>query len=204
MSRFYNQSELNKTKIKEIGLMLKKGQIGVFLSDTIYGIFTSALNKNSIEKIYTIRKRSIDKPMIILISSFVDLEFLGISVTQKIESILKKVWPGPVSVILDCESSDLKYLHRGTNSLAFRIPNNEFLLSLLNESGPLVAPSANFEGDSPAPNITLAKQYFGDEVDFYIDGGEAPISKPSTLIKIVNDEIELLREGAVKWEDLKS
>jgi L-threonylcarbamoyladenylate synthase len=85
------------------------------------------------------------------------------------------------------------YLHRGTNSLAFRIPKSKLVLNILKISGPLIAPSANWEGYEPAKNIKEARRYFGNKV-FYLDRGDL-ISKPSTLIDLRTPKIQILREG---------
>jgi len=77
------------------------------------------------------------------------------------------------------------------------MPSNEFLLQLLKITGPLVAPSANFEGEKPAVNISGAKKYFKDSVAFYIDAGDLK-SKPSTVAKLENNKLKILREGAYK------
>jgi O-6-methylguanine DNA methyltransferase len=89
--------------------------------------------------------------------------------------------------------NNLYYLHRGTNSLAFRIPKNKLILNILKISGPLIAPSANWEGYEPAKNIKEAKKYFGNKV-FYLDRGDL-ISKPSSLIDLRTKKIQILREG---------
>src|SRR5205814_332255 len=102
----------------------------------------------------------------------------------------KKVWPNTVSVVLPCVDEKFKYLHRGKKSLAFRMPKNKSLLEILKQTGPLVAPSANFEGEKFAENIEEAKKYFGENVFYseaassvYKDNGEIK-SKSSTLIKL--------------------
>lgn len=182
-------------KFEEIILPLKLGKIGVIPTDTIYGIVGSALNQKTVEKIYKLRKRSSDKPFIILISRLNDLHIFSIKLTEKQVKFLKKVWPNPVSVVLPCPGKKWGYLHRGTNSLAFRIPKNEWLLKILKKTGPLVAPSANFEGEFPSETIDQVKKYFGDKVQCYLDKGEIK-SKPSTLIRLNNDEGYLvLRKG---------
>ena len=99
---------------------------------------------------------------------------------------MKKIWPGKVSVVLPVRGK----------SVAFRLPDDRVLRKFLNVSGPLVAPSANREGESPAKNIREARQYFGDRADFYLDKGMLK-SKPSTLIALKNGRIEIIREGAV-------
>lgn len=176
---------------------LKNGGVGVIPTDTIYGLVGQALNRQTVERIYRLKQRSPQKPFIILISSASDLEKFDISLDKETQKILEKVWPGEVSVVLECNDRDLEYLHRGTNTLAFRLPDNQELISILNETGPLVAPSANLEGAPNAKNILEAKKTFGDQVDFYLDKGEK-ISEPSTLIQITDGKIEILRQGKVR------
>ena len=92
---------------------------------------------------------------------------------------------------LSRRKSELKrfeYLHRGTAALAFRVPKSAWLRKLLQKTGPLIAPSANFEGEPPALSFRAAKKYFGKSVDFYVDAGRL-ISKPSTLIKIEKGKV---------------
>lgn len=197
MSQYYKNSELTKDQIKSLGERLKAGEIGVFLSDTIYGIFTSALKQDSVEKIYELRKRAANKPMIILLPSVFSLDEFWITVGSGVTNFLNSIWPGPVSVVLPCQGDEYTYLNRGSKSLAFRIPDDSFLQQILKYSGPLVAPSANVEGETPSQNIEQAKKYFGNKVDFYVDGGEVRDRKPSTLIKIEHGVIETLRQGEV-------
>lgn len=194
MKNMKNNYKITNSKLVEI---IKNGGVGVLPTDTLYGLVGSALNKKSVEKIYKLRKRNSGKPFIILISSLKDLNLFEIKLEKETEKLLKKLWPGKVSVILACVSKKLKYLHRGTNSLAFRIPKNKKLINLLKKTGPLAAPSANHEGKKPASTITEAKKYFGNKVDFYVDGGILK-SQPSTLVEIRGGKIIVLRQGAVK------
>lgn len=186
--------------IDEIAHKLKKDAVGVLPTDTIYGLLGSALNRKVVERIYKLRKRSSNKPMIILISSLDDLEKFNITLDEKTKFFLRKNWPNPLSVVLPCPNPQFEYLHKGTNTLAFRMPENLNLLKLLSVSGPLVAPSANFEGEKPAENIDQAKKYFGEDIDFYVDGGILK-SFPSTLIKIEDGKIITLRQGSFKLKE---
>ncbi len=172
--------------------ILKRGGVGVLLTDTIYGLVGRALHKKAVERIYRIKGRNPNKPLIILISSVRDIARFGIVLDVKTKQILRTVWPGRVSVIVPCPSQRFAYLHRGTKTLAFRLPKKPSLLALLRRTGPLVAPSANPEGLPPACNVTEAKKYFGDNVDFYLAGGR-PQRNPSTLITIKDGEIISLR-----------
>lgn len=181
-----------------------RGGVGVLPTDTLYGIVGSALQSKTVKKIYRLRKRNPKKPMIILIGSLDDVRQFGVALTPAVEKILKKVWPGKVSVILPMGANGrgkaavkkFHYLHRGTKTLAFRLPTLSNLKNFLKKTGPLVVPSANFEGKTPARTIKEAKHYFGDRISFYIDAGKL-MSKPSTLIAIDQGKVLVLRKGAV-------
>jgi len=106
---------------------------------------------------------------------------------------LEQVRMSEMSVFSPEKSEYYEYLHRGTNSLSFRFPKDKLILNILKISGPLIAPSANWEGYEPAKNIKEAKKYFKNKV-FYLDRGNL-ISKPSTLIDLREKKIKILREG---------
>ncbi|RJQ30368.1 threonylcarbamoyl-AMP synthase [Candidatus Parcubacteria bacterium] len=197
---------MQKITITEAAKFLKEGKIGIIPTDTLYGIVGQALNKAAVERIYGVRKRNPDKPMIILISSLDDLGLFGVEIRipgKNVEEAnfanhaIKQLWPGKVSIILpvktEAAQEKLSYLHRGTNTLAFRLPDKKELLDLLAQTGPLVAPSANLEGLPPAKTIKEAENYFGDDVDFYVDGGKLDNS-PSKLLKIEDGKIIELRK----------
>ncbi|MFH0936904.1 MAG: L-threonylcarbamoyladenylate synthase [Candidatus Daviesbacteria bacterium] len=181
--------------------LLKEEGVGVLPTDTLYGLVGLALNQKVVEKIYKIKQRSPEKPFIILISSLDDLKRFNIEINQQTKDFLEKNWPGPLSVILPCPDKKFEYLHKGIKTLAFRIPNYPLILDILKQTGPLVAPSANPEGSSPAQNIKQAKEYFDDNVSFYLDKGKL-ISKPSTIIKIEDNKIIVLRQGKYKVSEL--
>jgi L-threonylcarbamoyladenylate synthase len=173
--------------------VLKRGGVVVMPTDTIYGIVGRAENQKTVEKIYKIRKRAPDKPCIILIGSLSDLPKFRIFLTPRQIEAIKEYWPGPVSIVFDCLSAELQYLHRGTNTLALRFPKNEEIQKLLLETGPLVVPSANLEGMPPARDTAEAKKYFGDEVDMYVDGGELS-GTPSKIISLTaSGEVKVIR-----------
>ncbi len=163
-------------------------------TDTIYGLVGSALSKKTVTRIYFLKKRDLKKPLIILIPSISSLSLFGIELSKEEKNLLEDVWPGKVSVILPCLSKKFEYLHKGTKTLAFRVPDREFLVYMLKKTGPLVAPSANTEGKPPARNTTEAKKYFGKEVDFYLSG-KSLLNKPSTLVRIKNGKFFVLRQG---------
>jgi len=202
-----------KTK-QEIIKILKRGGIGVMPTDTIYGLVALASNKSAVERVYRVRRRSPDKPFIILIASIDDLKLFGVKITKEEKAFLEKNWPGAVSVVLSCAYVKFKYLHRGTNTLAFRLPAKKYVRDLVEAAGPLIAPSANLEGEPPATRLVEARNYFDQQiypiksakggqpavfngVDFYYGHGERK-SPPSTLVKLDDGKVEILRQGMAR------
>lgn len=171
---------------EEIRKVLKEGGVAVMPTDTIYGLVGKALEEKTILRIYDIKKRTPEKPFIILIGNITELEKFNVNLPLEQRETLVKYWPGPVSIILDCEDEKFSYLHRGTHTLAFRMPKSDSLQALLMEVGPLVAPSANTEALPPAEDIEQAKKYFENSVDYYMDRGRI-VGKPSKLIKLNKD-----------------
>lgn len=176
----------------DISDRLLGGQVGVMPTDTIYGLVGQASRSELVERIYQLKQRDTTKPLIILIGDVDQLAELGIDFNDTDISVLHEVWPGPTSVILKCLSPDLRYLHRGTWTLAVRLPASESLRNLVKAVGPLIATSANLEGKKPAVSIAEAKAQFGEAVDFYLDGGTID-AKPSRLIKVENGAVVELR-----------
>lgn len=177
---------------KSLGGVLSRGGIAVIPTDTTYGIVGSALNEKTVNEIYRLRKRDLNKPFIVLIADKKDLKNFGVLLSEAQEKILDRVWPGPVSVILSCSEDKFSYLHRGSKTLAFRLPEKENLRKLIRKVGPLVAPSANPQGHNVAKTIFEAKAYFGHHVGFYQDGGTI-VASPSRLIDITNGTEKVLR-----------
>lgn len=177
--------------------VLQDGGVAVMPTDTIYGLVGRAENSDTVNRIYNLKKRTPKKPCIILIGDINEIEKFSVNLSKEQKNKLKEYWQigsVPVSIILDCLDENFSYLHRGTKTLAFRLPSPQSLRDLLLSIGPLIVPSANPEGLPPAQNISEAKKYFGDAVDFYLDGGEI-FSKASKLIKLHKDgSITIIRE----------
>ncbi|OQB07069.1 MAG: Threonylcarbamoyl-AMP synthase [Parcubacteria group bacterium ADurb.Bin216] len=167
----------------------------VLPTDTIYGIVAPAKDKKLVLSLYSLRQRDLEKPFIILISSVQEIASFGIDLNQTEKAYLEKLWPNKVTVILKCMNPNFHYLHRGTESLAFRLPDNPSLVELINVIGPIVAPSANIAGMPEAKTIEEATKYFRNQVE-YINKGIID-NHPSTIISLV-DGLEIIRQGDVK------
>lgn len=169
------------------------GIIGVIPTDTVYGVVARAADRDAVTHLYWLKHRE-HKPGTLIAANIDQLVALGFK--RRYMQAVERFWPGPVSVVIPCP--DLEYLHQGVQSLAVRIPADEELRKLLQQTGPLLTSSANQPGKPPANTVGEAKQYFGNAVDFYEDGGDLSGRQSSTVIRMVDDAVEVLREGAVK------
>lgn len=180
---------------------LKNNKIIVFPTDTLYGILANALCKECVEKVYKIKKRTPSKPYLILIKNLEDLKHFDV----KLSKIEKKVLLHKgITVILDLKnSSKWEYLHRGTKTLAFRIPKEGLILKLLQKLNfPVIAPSANPQNLIPASDINDAYEYFKDNIDLYFDAGKIKNRKPSSIVKFENEKPLIIRKGTISYKEI--
>jgi L-threonylcarbamoyladenylate synthase len=181
---------INDLLDQEVIAMLRRGAVGVIRTDTIYGIVGRADDEQAVERIYDLKNRDGDKSPIVLVSSVDDLFD---EPTAQERALLDGVWPGKVSVIIPARHAP-PWLERGNGSVAYRLPADETLRSLVAQTGPLIAPSANLQGEKPAESVEEAIRYFGENVDFYVDGGTVEDPTPSQLLRLREDgEVERLR-----------
>jgi len=174
--------------------LLQQGAVGVLPTDTIYGIVARAADKDAVARLYRIKHRE-GKPGTLVAASTSQLEELGIG--RAYLDRVSYLWPNPISIVLPA-GEPLAYLHQGKDSLAVRVPWDENLRSLLEQTGPLLTSSANHPGERAADTIAHAQHYFGSEVDFYVDGGDISGRSPSTVALLAEDgQLEVLRQGAI-------
>lgn len=167
-------------------MKLLTGQVAVLRTDTLYGLVARVSDQEAVEKIYSLKGRDFNKPCIVLAA---DQESIG-EYGKLVDQMTKKYQGQSITVVVP-KSHEPAWVNRGGNSVAYRIPQDEKLQTLLRETGPLIAPSANPQDLLPARTIEEAKEYFGDQVDIYIDGGEVPRNViPSRIIEVLADGTE--------------
>lgn len=184
----------------EAAQRLLAGGVGVIPTDTVYGLAARAADPAAVARLYALKRRE-HKPGTIIAANTDQLLALGVSAAHV--DRVKGVWPGSVSVETPL-GPELAYLHQETGRQGFRVVADQALRQLLEVTGPLVTSSANQPGEDVSVVLDQAWRYFGDSVDFYVDGGDLSGKLPSTLIAIGDDgRVEVIREGAVPSADLK-
>ena len=176
-----------------VAVALKTGAVGVLPGDTVYGVMARAADPAAVARIFAAKQRD-NKPGTVIAASAEQLAELGLK--KRYMTAVQQYWPGAVSVIIPA-GDELAYLHQGAHGLAVRIPDDEALLELLEQTGPLMTSSANLAGQPTATTLQQAIDYLGETVDFYVEGGDLSSRLPSTVIRIVDDAVEIVRQGAV-------
>ena len=186
--------------IKKTSQIIEKGGIVIFPTDTVYGIGCDPYNENSVKKIYEIKSRTELKSLPVLAYSLDVVKEIAL-IDEFTEKIIEKYWPGPLTLILELTDQKLKKSLNLGNKIAVRIPDSKCTLKLLKKCKLLVGTSANISGNSSYTNpdecIKNIKNY-----DMFLNGGIITSKGESTIIEIENEEIKIIREGALKIEDI--
>lgn len=190
----------NDEGIRKSVEIIENGGVIIFPTDTVYGIGCNPYDANAVKKIYEIKSREKIKSLPVLASSIQIVKQISI-IDEFTEKIIKKYWPGPLTLILKLKDKNLKESLNLEDKIAVRIPNSECTLKLLNKCNLLVGTSANVSGDSsftdPQECMKNVKNY-----DVFVDGGTITSKGESTIIEIENEKIRIIREGALKKEDI--
>jgi len=190
----------NEEGIEKTSQIIEKGGIVVFPTDTVYGIGCNPYNLNSVKKIYEIKSRTEIKSLPILAYSLEIVKEITL-IDKFTEKIIKKYWPGPLTLILTLTDQKLKESLKLQNKIAVRIPDSKCTLKLLEKCKLLVGTSANISGNlshtNPDECIKNIKNY-----DVFLNGGTITSKGESTIIEIEDEEIKIIREGVLKIEDI--
>lgn len=181
-----------------------KGGIGVIPTDTVYGLVCDALNIESVDKIYKLKKRDYNKPLVILVSNIEMLKKCIRNLNDLELDIINKYWPGELTIVFKKSNYIPDIVAGGTDEIAIRMPNNKELVDLINSvDRPLVATSANVSSQDTITNINKLEDSIKDNMDFIIDGGTINNSA-STIIKVIDNKIKIYREGNLAKEILNT
>ncbi len=169
---------------------LRSNTIVAAPTDTIYGLLARAHSPVAVERLYALRNRDTQKPLIILISHLRDMQQFGVRLTaaQHRQCAALARTRRPTTMIVPLYSAVAReryaYLHRGHNTLAFRVVHQRWLRMVIAATGPLVAPSANPQGKPPADTSQHARAYFGNKVAIYCPSRPRTDRRPSRIVRI--------------------
>ena len=183
--------------MKTIANKIIDGGIGVIPTDTVYGLVCDALNIDSVDKIYKLKKRDYNKPLVILISNIEMLKRCVKKINELEFDIINRYWPGELTIVFKKSNYIPDIVAGGTDEIAIRMPNNIELIELIDSiDRPLVATSANVSSKETITNIEMLEDSIKNNIDFIIDGGNIN-NNASTIIKVIDNKIKVYREGNI-------
>lgn len=192
-----------KTNIEQSIEILKAGGIVAFPTETVYGLGADARNENAIRKVFMVKGRPIDHPLIVHLAHVDQLEKWATDIPEKAILLAKHFWPGPLTLVLLKKASVSNLITGNQNTIALRIPKHPLTLTMLQQFGSgIVGPSANTYGRISPTSAIHVKNDLGEKVDYILDGGPCEIGIESTIVYFTNNEPHILRQGHITKEDI--
>ncbi|MDR2204170.1 MAG: threonylcarbamoyl-AMP synthase [Nitrososphaerota archaeon] len=192
-------------KIRVAAEVIRKGGLVAFPTETVYGLGVNALDDDAVLALFKVKNRPLDNPPILHVASIRQVYPLVRDLSKDAEFLMKRFWPGPLTLVFKCSEVVSKRTTAGLDTIAIRMPNNSIALSLIEQSGvPIAAPSANLSGN---PSPTTAQHVYDDlngKIDVVLDGGSTSIGVESTVLDLSVDPPILLRPGGMILEDVLS
>jgi tRNA threonylcarbamoyl adenosine modification protein (Sua5/YciO/YrdC/YwlC family) len=189
-----NPSNPQKRLIDKAVDVLKAGGVIAYPTDTIYGFGCDIYNKKAIQRIYQIKKRDLKKPFSFICSDLKNISLYA-QVTNQAYKIMKRYLPGPYTFILLGTKLVPKIMLTKRKTVGIRVPNNNICLAIVKTLGnPIISTSVGFSGGEVLSDPSFIEDTFGSQIDLTIDGG-VTANQPSTIISLIDDEVEVIREG---------
>ena len=180
--------------------LLKEGGIIVYPTDTLYGLGVDPENIQAMEKLFKLKDRPKEQQVSLMFSGSEMVNDYFTELTPIERKVINELLPAAITIVIET-TENLKF--GANNSVGVRIPDNEFCQKLVEYYGkPITTTSVNRSGMPPANSAAEVSDYFANGIDLILDGGELPQSEGSTVIRIINENIEILRQGVFSEEEI--
>ncbi|MDD5327950.1 MAG: L-threonylcarbamoyladenylate synthase [Phycisphaerae bacterium] len=207
--------KINSAEIREAARLVDDGGLAAFPTETVYGI-ACKVGAKSLARLDNLKGRGAEKYYTLHIGQKTDVEKYVPAIGLRARKLINKVWPGPLTIVFELTDGDIKkqrkkfkkevleYLYKD-NSIGIRCPDNVIAAELLQATNnPVVAPSANLTGQSPATDAEQVLAQFSGQIDLLLDGGPCKYKKSSTVVKMGKKGLEVLRQGVYSRDELEA
>lgn len=183
--------------VEKIVSVIDSGGLVVMPTDTVYGIMGDATNIEVIRKVYESKMRSYSKPLILLMDSYEMIKEYTANITELEDGIIKKYLPGAVTIILEKNEKVSNLITANSRYVGVRIPDNNELLEIIGKLGrPIISTSANISEEKTITNVEMLEDSLKEKIDYIYDGGFVN-EAASTIVKVQDNMVKILREGKV-------
>lgn len=192
---------VSRTIIARASRMIRKGKLVIFPTETVYGIGASVFHTRAVQKIFRFKGRPSDNPLIVHIAHAKDVHLVARNIPHDAEVLMKKLWPGPLTIVLKKTARVPRAVTAGLDTVAVRMPAHPVARMFIKKAGvPIAAPSANVSGRPSATEAWHAKDDFKNRALFILDAGPARYGVESTVVDVTGRRPVLLRQGAIPRE----
>lgn len=205
-----NETENYKAKSSRVDMFadtvaaLKRGEVIVLPTETLYGLGADALNFAAVEKVFQLKGRDPNNPIPVLVADQEMLLKLVANIPPAAITLMKGFWPGPLTLVLPARQGIPAPLLNATGGIGVRISSQPIATELVKALGrPLTATSANPSGQIPARTLEEAKKYFAGHIETFVDSGELTSKTGSTVAEISGDMIRIIRAGEISKSELQ-
>lgn len=182
---------------------IRRGELVVFPTETVYGLAADALNDDAVRQVFEAKRREENQPLPVQIARLDNLNQVSSDISKNAELLGKRFWPGPLTMVVKKNEAISDLVCGGLDTVGVRVPDHPVALALLKELGsPIVATSANLSGHKPPQNADEAVEQLGDNVSVVLDSGESEIGVASTVIDVTVDPPKILRLGTISREQI--
>ena len=183
--------------------VIHAGGVIVYPTDTLYGLGADPTNPDAVRKLFTIKSRQADQPILLLIKDANEVREWAAEITPRAERLMKKFWPGPLTLVFKAKPEVMAELTGGTGTIGLRVPGNALTRQLLASLGiALTGTSANIAGQPGPRTAREAAGAIGEMVGMVLDGGRTEGGNPSTVVDVSGDEPKVIREGAIPSREI--
>jgi L-threonylcarbamoyladenylate synthase len=183
---------------------LRRGDVIVFPTETLYGLGADALNSSAVGKVFQLKSREPNQPFPVLVSDRSMLESLVGQIVPLADNLMARFWPGPLTLVLPARPEIPKLLMNSAGGVGVRISSQPIAQEIVKMLGrPLTATSANPSGQPGAHTVAQARDYFSSKIEIFLDGGELASRTGSTVAAVEGNKIKIIRAGEITKRELE-
>ncbi len=196
--------ERDRLSIEKAAMIIKKGGLVAFPTETVYGLGAAATDSEAVKRIYLAKGRPADNPLIVHLSTPAQLEYVVRFIPEIVYKLTDRFWPGPLSLVLLRAENIPALVSAGLSTVAVRMPNHRTALELIRASGkPIAAPSANRSGKPSPTSFRHVLDDLAGHIDAVIKSGSCPVGVESTVLDLTKSRPIILRPGGISREELE-
>jgi len=178
------------------------GKLVVYPTETVYGIGADIYNDVAVKNVYMVKKRPFDMPLSVAVSDKKMMEKVAV-LDENADILIKEFLPGPLTIIIKKQADISDIVTSSSQKVGIRIPDHPIAQDLIKHTGPIIATSANLHSKFDAVNINMAMGDLGDRISTYIDAGSSPLGEPSTIVWLMDGQVEIIRQGAISADRIR-